>query len=1116
MKSNPTDEQRKILENAKKKLIVSASAGSGKTFVVVEYLINLICDKKIPVNRLLVLTFTKAAANEMKTRLFKAILQQKMTPYLLEQLDEISISDISTIDSFCEKIIKRNINLLDIDENFRILDEKESKNLKLLAFNKIYEQLANINESGFDEIYFAFKRNKEQIFQCMLDLQSFFDSQDKGEELIDEFLRDSETLVKKALNYLNDKLKNILHEARWCLQCVFTEELPKGYQTFAENLNELASVNLSDNFFENCEKITKFNFVRTPSSKIEDLSAKENLVKAKNLLKDMVDLAGDFVTEEDLQEFYNTSLSSNLLKMNKLFIEQYKSLKQDKSCMDFADLEKQVKVLFKNEEIIKSLQNDYDYIFIDEYQDTNTLQESIIKPISEKGCFVAVGDPKQGIYGFRNASNEIMQKDIDDFAAGQDSQALFLTGNFRSDDRVLSFVNQVFDKLMTKDSVGIDYQKTSRLKGMFGFEKTNLPSVGVDFVIEQKEEEQTPPTIYSIKEDVINNSQKDLNEIRTIASRIDEILQGQIYDAKQKTMRKPTQGDIAILFRSRSQLMQDCVRYLQEKGFDVIADIKQTLIEDGQILVIASLLNLILNEKDDISLTAFLNSWFGGYSLDELAKLRENGRDKENFYEIFYQLNDEKSTKTRKLIEDFKFDVQVLGLTKALQQLFAKTNYYFYLNTLVDKNLKNFHLQELFKLIKTGNYDYNVCGLIEYLENIKTESSVPQQGANAITITTIHATKGLEYPIVILAGGGEKLGKIYNNSYIISSQFGLGTYLYDYEKNIKSTSPVFLATKLYKKRREFIDEIMIFYVAMTRAQNNLYITGTINEKKLSQKKSLFECDNYLELILYALGDNFKQQLLSQEEVVTENQQYRVVSEIKESNKQVHKEISDMNFILQANKKIVEEYINFQYPEKEYCKISYKNSVTGILKLNEEEQLETNYNQPFSQTSILREEAINRGNAYHEALKLIDFDKVSDLQSLSQQLDTIKDWLKEGYYQLIDKEILYKNILKLKGEIGQSKVFKEWQFIMQSSLKEIGEFESDKKVIVQGIVDLFALGEENILIDYKFTSTKNDSEIIERYAKQLELYRQALEKGFDVKIDKIYLLSLKNANLIRVL
>ena len=187
-----------------------------------------------------------------------------------------------------------------------------------------------------------------------------------------------------------------------------------------------------------------------------------------------------------------------------------------------------------------------------------------------------------------------------------------------------------------------------------------------------------------------------------------------------------------------------------------------------------------------------------------------------------------------------------------------------------------------------------------------------------------------------------------------------------------------------------------------------------------------------------------------------------------------------------------------------------------MKLNEEEQLETNYNQPFSQTSILREEAINRGNAYHEALKLIDFDKVSDLQSLSQQLDTIKDWLKEGYYQLIDKEILYKNILKLKGAIGQSKVFKEWQFIMQSSLKEIGEFESDKKVIVQGIVDLFALGEENILIDYKFTSTKNDSEIIERYAKQLELYRQALEKGFDVKIDKIYLLSLKNANLIRVL
>ena len=211
--SEPTKEQQAILDNDKKNLIVSASAGSGKTFIVIEHIINLIVKKKVPVSRLLVLTFTKAAAGEMKNRLYKAILQQKNTPFLLEQLDDISISDISTIDAFCEKIIKRYVNKLNIDENFRVLDEKESKNLKYLTFNQVFDDFAE-NYQQFNEIYFAFKHDKNKIFECMNDLQSYFDSQDNGDELLKSYIDDYEKFYKDSLDYLNSVLKSIILRAR--------------------------------------------------------------------------------------------------------------------------------------------------------------------------------------------------------------------------------------------------------------------------------------------------------------------------------------------------------------------------------------------------------------------------------------------------------------------------------------------------------------------------------------------------------------------------------------------------------------------------------------------------------------------------------------------------------------------------------------------------------------------------------------------------------------------------------------------------------------------------------------------------------------------------------------
>lgn len=1114
MKRELTQEQQSILNNTKNKLIVSASAGSGKTFVLIEYLINLICKKGVPLSRMLVLTFTKAAANEMKIRLTKAILEQEKSDFLLEQLDDVSISDISTIDAFCEKLLKRNINKLEIDNNFVVLDEKTSKNLKFISFNRAFDKLSQENNFLFDEVYFAFKRNKEQIFECLLGLQSFLDSSIGSDELLNSFENDFNLFHQKAINYLNEKLKNELKKIKLNLSLIPTEELPDVYKIFKSNLNECAEIEITEDFIVNCQKINDFNLMATPRNKIEDKTIKEELVIEKDRFKNLQKLTANFeyTNSAIIEKMTQNNLLRGIIKIYREYEKEYVALKNGRSGVDFSDLEKFAEMLLSDEEVKKSLQDKYDYIFIDEYQDTNTLQASIIKPIAESGKFIAVGDPKQGIYGFRNASMEIMQKDIKDFSNSNDGQALFLRGNFRSDDKILSFVNSIFEKLMKEDNVGIDYKNTSMLKGLSNFEDDGYPAVVLDFVATKEKESKTPSGVYSVKEDEIKISSKHHDEVLAICSRVEELLSRQIYDVEKKKLRPVQEGDIALLFRERNQTMKECVRYMQEKGFNIVADVKQSLLEDGQIQLLVSLLKISINKDDDISLVAVMNSWFGGFSLDEICVYRENYRE-ENFSTILNKCQDEKILRFNNMLKAFTFDCQVFGITKAFYKLFAKSNFKVYLNSLPDANLKIKHINELFKLIKGGDYEYNAGGLVRYLESVKSEGSISESASNAITITTIHATKGLEYPIVILASCGESLGKIDRRNYNISKEFGVGTYLYDFNENIKVTSPTYLANKLYRKRKEFIDEIMIFYVALTRAKNHLILIGQAEEKGVIVSDDVFDNHTYFDMIMSSFGKNFKEQLFNEEYIRTQNYEFNVITEIEEK-ESCEKKYKELPPVLLTNSDEILKYIDFSYPEKDFCQQTYKNSVSSILA--SEDHYEQNLLEKLDEERVKnRDEAILRGNAYHEALKFIDFSKINSFQDLLDKKSFLIENMTEGYFDYLDFDIIYKNIMLIKSVVKDGKVYKERQFIMQTCPQEIGLSTSTNEVIVQGVVDLFSLGDENILIDYKFTSAKDENVIKERYSKQIELYSLALEKGFNIKIDKKYLLSLKYANLIRL-
>lgn len=1091
MEKKLTKQQIAVIENQKKNLIVSASAGSGKTFVVIEYLIKLICERQVPLSRMLILTFTKAAAGEIKDRLTSAILSQKQTPFLIEQLDEISISDVTTIDAFCEKIIKRNINKTLLSENFVVLDEKESSSLKEKAFARAFDDLAEQEDEDFEKLYFALKRNRQVIFDMVSALGDYLSCQKDG--LLDELDKSREEKEAFAKEYLLCELKKLLKNADRYLQQVSAENLPKAYHEYYQALMSIAKTD-DDDLTTLCQKITLEKIPSQPRVKFEGTD-KEIILTAKEIIKEIVKFAENFSLRPDNIE--KCEIVSGIIKLYKVYSQQYEHLKSARGGLDFADLELQARELVKDQDVQKVLQEKYDYIIIDEYQDTNPLQEQLLKQIAQKGHFIGVGDPKQGIYGFRNATMEIMQKDIVDFANSQDGDALFLTGNFRSDPRILNFVNTVFEKLMTKENCQIDYKSTSMLEGLATFEDDFIKPVTVCAILKEKEPTVKPTGVYSVKEDILAVNDQHREEVITIATKIEELLQSKIYDAKRCCFRKVREGDIAVLFRNRSSLMRALARFLQDKGFRVCADVKENLLDSPYAQQILSFVKLSVAFNDDIALASAMNSWLGGFSLDEICELSK--MEGETFTQKVFSSQEDKVKNFLEEIEVFKFEINTFGLAKAIENLMTKKDFYLYLTAQEDGLKGQNEIEGLLKVIKS-NFDFNAQGFVDYISSSQAESRAGGEN-DAINLTTIHASKGLEYPIVILAGGGDSLAKTDRNSVNFSEKFGIGAYLYDFDKNIKCPSYAFLANKLSKKEREYVDEIMIFYVALTRAQNHLIITGTIKdnmEKSVDNKHK-----NYLSIIFSSFGENFVQTLIAQGKIEKENVIFELVSEVEDKTSETAQE---KHFKL-TNEEELKSYLEFVYPDV-YAKMPLKNSVTSLLEGKDKIEREKNSN-----ALVDRDEAINRGNAYHEALKLLNFEKINSINDIDDEF--LQNFMTEGYFQLLDKEILFKNIMLIKRVLSNQKPIKEQEFIMSATLDELGVAQSNDEVIVQGIVDLFSLGERNILIDFKFTSIQDENKLINKYNKQIELYSLAIEKAFDKKIDEKYLLSLKNAKLIKI-
>lgn len=1083
-----TNEQQQVLDFDKQNLIVSASAGSGKTFVLIKYITNLILSKKVPLEKFLVLTFTKAAAGEMKERLLKAFLEEKADKFMLEQIDCLPTSDICTIDSFCEKIIKQNLPKTQLDENFSLIDEKQSLPLMQKSFDRALEDFSQKHPDQFGEVFFAFKKNRKTIFECLQTLLQFFDSQEDEEYLLDFYLNSSQKIFDDACTFLNQQLTN-----KFILlsnQLFNFNSSEKDLQAYCQALQNLLSTKLSEDYVENAKNISLFSLPRLPISK-KDEENKAILKAVAASIKNIISQCKKYdFSSLSIQKQRLGDLSKAILNLYQAFCEKYKALKENHDYIDFADAEKIAKNLLQDQEVLHSLQETYGYIFVDEYQDTNRLQEGIIKPIAEKGMFVAVGDIKQGIYGFRNANMEIMLSDIESFSSDNDSQALFLKSNFRSDKKILDFVNLIFEKVMTKDSTGVDYKQTSMLKGEQEFLCGEYPAVQVVLSPTLEKKKQDLPQVYSVKDDTLQIKLDGQDEALAIVDKVKQFLGSSIYNPKSKNFEKVCPQDIAILFRGRNKTMSLCYKLLLENGISAQTDAKGTLFDSPSVKVLASLLKLVLSSKDDISLATVLNSPFANFSLDEIAQI--SLLEGENFYEKF-EKSKETNAKTAKFydfLEDFKFNLALKGVVEQLKEEIFKAQFIETFSCKFDERAERQNIEEFFKLIKDLKAEYNVPRIVEAFDNLTVKSVMPSQTENSVILTTIHATKGLEYPIIILAGCGESFERPDTKPYAISRRFGLATNVYDNVTLTKSPSIVLSAIRSERKKRNWVDEIMIFYVALTRAKNHLVLTGPFDTD--FSIKPLEQCSSYFDLLFYALGEENLNQLLSSGKFESSC----LKMELQQSKQLKPKSEEERKILIKKS-----ENIFFDYPFEQTRQIELKNSVTSLNAASQQKV--------FENLNVDREEGINRGNAMHQAMQLLDFEKITNVDSLVLELEKLKNSID---LKMIDNQILLKNILLVKKLSEGGKIYKEKEFVMKMPI-----FESrlQDEIIIQGAIDFFAVKKDEIvLIDYKFTQSENEDILRNRYGKQLNLYEKALNKAFpNLKISK-YLLSLKQAKLIK--
>lgn len=888
-----TNEQLQAIREKDSNILVAAAAGSGKTAVLVERIIHKIIDEQMDIDKILVVTFTNAAASEMRERILEAIYKKlEENPenvHLQRQIILLNKASICTIHSFCLDVIHNHFYEIDLPSNFKIADTAEIDLLKQEVLDDLFEQKYTENDKDFIELLenYTNYRGDEALQELVLKIYKFIQSspfpikwlQEKLELLKIEDKDISQTIWGKLIIQAveDDIQESIMQLETVKSKMALYSEMTKFYQKICEDLIILKDLQNYNSWDELYIKLLNFNFSKWPVDKkvTNDLKedSKEIRDKVKKHIKEKTAKLLSCSQEQAVKDLkIITPILEKLANLVTEFTKNFAEKKKEKNCIDFNDIEHfALKILLDENnnptEVAKKYKEKFEEIAIDEYQDSNLVQEAILTSISKGNNIFMVGDVKQSIYKFRQARPELFLQKYDEYKnkeekTQEDNLKIQLFRNFRSRQNILNITNLVFESIMSKELGDINYNENEYLNYGANYpepeEIKNYAGIAELDIIDLKEDESITAFEGEEDEEEQERVEDDVLEAKFVANKIQELLNSDymVFD-KKLGYRKIRPKDIVILLRATSNLSPIYEKELSDLELPVFSDTSGTYLDTVEIQTILSVLKIIDNPLQDIPLVVVLRSSICNFTDNDLITIRLTDRNC-NFYEalIKTRLICDGDLKTKiesflEKLEKWKSISQYMPLDEFIWQIYLDTGYYQYVGLLPNGAMRQANLKTLFE--KAKQYEKasfkGLFNFIQFIDKLKKQNgdlaSAKLIGENedVIRIMSIHKSKGLEFPVVFLCNSHKKFNmQDLNDNILLHQDIGFGPTIMDTTRKIKYSSIAKDAIKLKMKQETLSEEQRILYVALTRAKEKLYITGRSKDftKYVQDKNKVLE------------------------------------------------------------------------------------------------------------------------------------------------------------------------------------------------------------------------------------------------------------------------------------
>lgn len=1206
-----TPDQQRAIDTIDKSILVSAAAGSGKTAVLVERIINIIVQGRADVDRMLVVTFTNAAASEMRLKLTKAINKEikaaktsdpEKAERLRQQLGKMYRSYISTVHSFCNRVIKEFFYLTDLEPNFKICDSLKAEIMKMEAVEEVFEQGfeedAFIEGCSFREFLDRYSKERDdkalmqELIKAYADLRSMPDYFEWSERMADKLripdsgdYRDSD-LYRELWEEARRIVDETLRESLGLQEYLITLNLPNTaakldseigvFQTLADAIKsvcdggELArgAEDVVSQVFQNSifGTFTGGKGEREAYKAVSaDCKARRDTYKNnfQNVFKEYNFAELKTLFEEQAETYKYTMYYLALLKE---FERIYSAKKRDQGVIDYGDMEHITADILKNEEARKVLRERFEFIFVDEYQDVNTLQEYLIGSVAREDNVFKVGDVKQSIYKFRQAEPHIFEETSRAYKDEHNEHAIQinLNKNFRSNGATIDYINYVFQDLMD------GYDDDEKLyQGLTGHPDYNLkPEVHLLLTevddaseVENSDTSSAPQGSQFVDierpssgirdesgEEIKSLSKAEVEAIH-VADIVSSIIGTEFYDGKSGKVRKATPRDIAILLRSTKNKSDMYYKSLMSKSISSHISDDGGYFDTVEVAVSMAILKVVDNLHQDIPLISVLRSEVFGFTPEQLAEVRAFAREKQiseakdREGNVQYQRQSycdalleygsngsDDSLKSRvnealETIEKWRTHSKMMQLDDYIWYLLEDSNYYMYAGAMYGGRQRQANLRALVE--RAGAFRMSsiasLSSYISYLEVLRTKNvemgqpSMVSEEDDVVRIMTIHKSKGLEFPFVIVAGMGNQLNySSGTKGFQFDNELGIAlAYVNPDEHYWRRT---LMQKKITAKIREdeYQEQLRVLYVAMTRAREKLYLIGC-------EKTDEFVLDDIRSRTSYfkimgKLNDNNK----LNDYMSIDMHEVKMPLLSRGANNFLTTDKLPMDIELSEEYEEVKRRLDYEYAYKDDLNTKAKYSVS---ELNKEAKDREFYKGKIEDRNTRIErlasaDAASIGTAYHRIMEFVDFKKAineareCDKAYINERAENLRvnGAISEAVFKALDLRKIY---AFFETEIGmracaaakEGLLSKEKPFTLRTE-------HHGKIVLVQGIIDCyFRDGAELVLLDYKsnrlsYRDRDADIERIkEEYKEQISLYRRALEEGTGLSVKEAYLYSL---------